>query len=148
MVGIIVTGHGGFARGLEKNVKMLAGEGAELTAIDFQEGMTPEQLDELLKEALDKYTACDCTVIVCDLAGGSPYNRAVMSSMPYQNVRVLSGVNTPMLLDLVMRNVTEEKINDVDALAEELMTSAKDGVGKFVFDTSSDEEPGEDEDGI
>ena len=35
MVGIIVTGHGGFAAGMEKNVKMLAGADTELAAMDF-----------------------------------------------------------------------------------------------------------------
>ena len=30
MIGIIVTGHGGFAAGMEKNVKMLAGADAQL----------------------------------------------------------------------------------------------------------------------
>lgn len=145
MVGIIVTGHGGFASGLEKNVKMLAGDGVEMTAIDFTEGLTPEQLDEKLKAALDQYAACDCTVIACDLAGGTPYNRAVITSVACQNVRVLSGANAPLLLDLAMRNVTEEEVKDVDALAEELMTSGREGIAKFEFDSSSDdmEEDGE-----
>lgn len=147
MVGIIVTGHGGFASGLEKNVKMLAGDGVEMTAIDFVEGLTPEELDEKLKAALDKYAACDCTIIACDLAGGTPYNRAVLTSVAYQNARVLSGANTPLLLDLTMRNVTEEQVKDVDVLAEELMTSGREGIGKFVFDTSSDDME-EDGDGI
>ena len=42
MVGVVVTGHGGFAAGMAANVKMLAGSDAELKAVDFADGMDVE----------------------------------------------------------------------------------------------------------
>ena len=42
MVGVVVTGHGGFAAGMAANVKMLEGSEAELTAVDFSAGKDVE----------------------------------------------------------------------------------------------------------
>ena len=42
MVGVVVTGHGGFAAGMAANVKMLAGSDAEVKAVDFADGMDVE----------------------------------------------------------------------------------------------------------
>ena len=44
MTGIIITGHGNYATGMEANVKLLAGNGVQLTAIDFTDTSTPEEL--------------------------------------------------------------------------------------------------------
>lgn len=148
MIGIIVTGHGGFASGMEKNVKMIAGSSAELTAIDFSAETSLDELKETIKEAVDKYADCECTLILCDLAGGTPYNSAVTVSIEYPKVRVISGTNAPLLLDLVMRNVMEEGADDVDALAEEMMTSGRSGIGKFVLDMEVSEDEDGDGDGI
>lgn len=36
MLGIILTGHGGFASGMEKAMKQILGEQTQFIAIDFQ----------------------------------------------------------------------------------------------------------------
>lgn len=147
MIGVIVTGHGGFAAGMEANVKMLAGNEAELTAIDFTEGVTVEELEARLAAAMDRYADCEATLVLADIAGGTPYNRAATLSVTRPKVRVLSGTNSSMLMDLCMRNITGDSVEDIDGLAEELMETARDNVNKFVL-TVPAAQPDEDEDGI
>ena len=55
MVGVVVTGHGGFAAGMAANVKMLAGSDAELKAVDFADGMDVEVFEKQLAEAIRNY---------------------------------------------------------------------------------------------
>ena len=55
MVGVVVTGHGGFAAGMAANVKMLAGSDAEVKAVDFADGMDVEVFERQLAEAIDSY---------------------------------------------------------------------------------------------
>ena len=57
MIGIVVTGHGGFAAGMFANVKMLAGDDAELKAVDFADGMDIEAFEKQLAEAIDSYAS-------------------------------------------------------------------------------------------
>lgn len=146
MIGIIVTGHGGFAAGMAANVKMLAGEEAEVTAVDFADGLTPEALEQKLAAAMDACAGCAFTVVLADIAGGTPYNRAATLSVGRPKVRVLSGANSSMLMELAMHNVTDDDIEDVDALCEELMATGRENIGKFVLE-AVDEAP-EDGDGI
>lgn len=76
MVGVVVTGHGGFAAGMTANVKMLAGSDAEVKAVDFADGMDMEVFEKQLAEAIDSYADCEAVLVLADIAGGTPYNRA------------------------------------------------------------------------
>ena len=51
MIGIIITGHGNFATGMEANAKLLAGNSIQLTAIDFTDTSTPDELEQKLAAA-------------------------------------------------------------------------------------------------
>ena len=148
MVNIIVTGHGGFAAGMEKNVKMLAGADTQLTAIDFMEGMTPEELSEKLKTQIEKETSGGFVLILADLVGGTPYNCAATLSVQYPNVRVIGGANSALLMEACMCNVTGEEIADADKLAEDLIENARAGMEKFVLDIPAAEDETDSEDGI
>lgn len=143
MIGIVVTGHGGFAAGMFANVKMLAGDDAELKAVDFADGMDIEAFEKQLAEAIDSYAQCQSVLVLADIAGGSPFNRAAGLSMTRPNVRVLSGLNSSMLMDLCMRNILGEDCLDVDALAAEIIQTGQENISKFVLEVPT--EPQEDE---
>ena len=51
MIGLVVTGHGHFADGIHTSAQMIAGENEYVRYINFEEGMTPEQLAQ-------KFNAC------------------------------------------------------------------------------------------
>ena len=148
MVGIIVTGHGGFAAGMEKNVKMLAGADTQLKAIDFMEGMKPEELSEKLKAQIVAAAYDGVILILADLMGGTPYNCAATLSVQYPKVRVIGGVNSALLMEACMCNVIGEDPEDPDKLAEDLVENARTGMGKFVLDIPAAEDETEGEDGI
>ena len=137
MVGVVVTGHGGFAA----NVKMLAGSDAELKAVDFADGMDVEVFEKQLAEAIDSYADCEAVLVLADIAGGTPYNRAAGLSMTRPKVRVISGLNSSMLMDLCMRNITGDECPDAD-----IMQTGHENIGKFVLEVPA--QPQEDEDGI
>ena len=46
MIGLVVTGHGHFADGIHTSAQMIAGENEYVRYINFEEGMSPEQLAE------------------------------------------------------------------------------------------------------
>ncbi len=67
-------------------------------------------------------------------------------SMTRPKVRVISGLNSSMLMDLCMRNITGDECPDVDALAADIMQTGHENIGKFVLEVPA--QPQEDEDGI
>lgn len=147
MTGIIITGHGTYASGLSANAKLLAGNEITLTAIDFTENDTPEGLEERLLKAIQQYESCPVTIILSDIMGGTPYMKAAALSVKYPNIRVISGVNAPLLLDLVIRNMSGNEANDADELAESLLQTAKEALTVFRYTPGGVDEP-EDGEGI
>ncbi len=147
MIGIIVTGHGGFATGLASNARLLAGGEADITAIDFNDGYTPEELEEDLRCAIETYKDRSSVMILTDIMGGTPYLKAAALSVQYEKVRVLHGVSAALLLDLVIRNMSGNDGADPDSLAEELLQTAREGLGVFKLDLTAPDET-EEEDGI
>lgn len=80
MIGLVVTGHGHFADGIHTSAQMIAGENEYVRYINFEEGMTPEQLAEKFNAAFDEFRTCDGVVVLSDLPGGSPSRRQLSAS--------------------------------------------------------------------
>jgi PTS system N-acetylgalactosamine-specific IIA component len=62
MLGIILTGHGGFASGLEQAMKQILGEQPQFIAIDFPETSTTARLTAQLEQAVSEL---DASTILC-----------------------------------------------------------------------------------
>ena len=52
MTGIIVTGHGNYPSGLLSAIELVAGNQEALKAVDFVKGMSTQELEEQLAEAV------------------------------------------------------------------------------------------------
>ena len=62
MLSIILTGHGGFASGMEKAMKQILGEQSQFIAIDFPETSSTAQLTSQLEEAIAKVKGIEGTL--------------------------------------------------------------------------------------
>ena len=144
MIGMVVTGHGLFAAGMQSSAKMIAGENELIKYVCFEDGMTPETLAEKLSAAYTELAECDGIVVLSDLPGGSPFRTAVEVSMahPDKKIIVLSGTNLPMI---VTGSTMLSFEDDVEALAGELLFEGKDNVVRFEMAVREEEE---EEDGI
>ncbi|MGM1324970.1 PTS galactosamine/N-acetylgalactosamine transporter subunit IIA [Klebsiella michiganensis] len=81
MLGIILTGHGGFASGMEKAMKQILGEQSHFIAIDFPE---------------------TSTTALTDLLGGTPFRVASTLAMQKTGREVITGTNLQLLLEMVL----------------------------------------------
>ena len=76
MLGIILTGHGGFASGLQQAMKQILGEQPQFIAIDFPESSTTARLIAQLEQAVNELDAEHDIVFLTDLLGGTPFRVA------------------------------------------------------------------------
>ena len=88
MIGLVVTGHGHFADGIHTSAQMIAGENDYVRYINFEEGMTPEQLAEKLNAAFDEFKSCDGVVVLSDLPGGSTLGSIANTLVPVSTVDI------------------------------------------------------------
>ncbi|SHJ16690.1 PTS system, N-acetylgalactosamine-specific IIA component [Clostridium cavendishii DSM 21758] len=127
MVGIIVTGHGNFATGLLSSMKLIAGEQQNVVGIDFTEQDTTETLEEKLVTAVSNFESD--VLMLCDLAGGSPFRVAALlkNSTTNKNIEVISGTNLPMLLETALMS-NGMKLYELASFA---INSGNEGIAKF-----------------
>ena len=78
MKGIILTTHGDLASGLYSTIKMIAGSFDNIRIVEFHDGDNIEQLDKNIENAYKELNYSDIFVL-SDLAGGTPFNRSVMT---------------------------------------------------------------------
>ncbi|HDV8276700.1 MULTISPECIES: PTS galactosamine/N-acetylgalactosamine transporter subunit IIA [Enterobacter] len=102
MLGIILTGHGGFASGLEQAMKQILGEQQQFIAIDFPESSTTARLTAQLEQAVNELDAEHDIVFLTDLLGGTPFRVASTLAMQRPGSEVITGTNLQLLLEMVL----------------------------------------------
>ncbi|MFI3308862.1 PTS galactosamine/N-acetylgalactosamine transporter subunit IIA [Ewingella allii] len=102
MLSIILTGHGGFATGLEKAMKQILGEQPQIMAIDFPESSSTTLLTSQFEQALSLLDESEGLVFLTDLLGGTPFRVASTLAMQKPEREVITGVNLQLLLEMVL----------------------------------------------
>lgn len=128
MIGIIVTGHGFFPKGLMSAVDLIAGPPEGVRIVNFEEGCTSEELKSDLKQAAEKLDTKEL-VILSDLAGGTPFNMAVLTAreLTGHTVEVIAGTNLPMVVEAVF----SRELMDFEALVLAVKSAGEDGITTF-----------------
>lgn len=130
MIGLLVTGHGNFASGITSAVNLIAGEQEDYQSVDFLATYNLDDLEKELRKALDNLKNCSGVLILCDLLGGTPFNKAVEISHKMENANVIAGVNLSMLLEVTMTRKFEENL---DSLTTSALESGVEQMVKYEF---------------
>lgn len=125
MKGIILTSHGTYASGLYQTVKMIAGDFPNIKIVEFHEGDNLENFDQKLIDAYKDLNYKDI-VVITDLAGGTPFNRSVMSLSDKGNVAFLSGANFAMVYQAL-----SSEIEDLSEFVADVLEKGKSSIAKF-----------------
>lgn len=133
MKGIILTSHGTYASGLYQTVKMIAGDFPNIKIVEFHEGDNLENFDQKLIEAYNDLTYKDI-VVITDLAGGTPFNRSVMSLADKRNVAFLSGANFAMVYQAL-----SSEIEDLSEFVADVLEKGKSSITKFDMEEDDEE---------
>ncbi|MNB73268.1 PTS system mannose-specific EIIAB component [compost metagenome] len=107
MIGIIVAAHGQYAKELLRSTSVVFGELHNVAAVTFEPGESVSGLHQKLKEAMDTLEWSDGVLFLVDLFGGSPYNAASRIAAETENADIVSGVNLPMLVDVLVGRESE-----------------------------------------
>ena len=137
MIDIIVTGHGNFASGLMSSVDLIAGKQENVIGIDFTQNDNTKILQEKIESAINDLG--NDIIILCDLAGGSPFKTAVTlgnSLFKDRNIHVISGTNLGMLLEVIL--MRDEM--SVDELLNLAVESGKRAIKPFVMTQEDDDD--------
>jgi len=123
MTKIILVSHGDLAKGMAQSAQMITGKNDNLSYYGFYPGEHPsEMISEIRNKVINNEE--DNFIVIADILGGSVFNTA-MELLELENVKILSGMNLSLIVDLLLST----KISDKDL--EEKVSKAKADIKLF-----------------
>lgn len=109
MIGIVLISHDDFCVGMLHAAEMICGDlGGQIVTVGLAKDAPVETLDEALRRAVKTVDTGDGIVILADLAGGTPFNRA--APLAGTSVRLFGGVNLAFCWSFSARGRMERRI--------------------------------------
>lgn len=102
MIAVILSGHGGFASGIEKAIHQVIGEQQQFIALDFPEESTTQQLETQMRQAIQELDSGEGIVFLTDLLGGTPFRTASLLSQEREDIQVVTGTNLQMVAEMLL----------------------------------------------
>ncbi|MCX7698766.1 MAG: PTS sugar transporter subunit IIA [Candidatus Goldbacteria bacterium] len=102
MVGILLVSHYTFAESLKETVELIIGERKNLAAVSISKDDKIDFFSSKLKQAVDSLDEGDGVLILADMFGGSPSNVALSLYAKNDRVKIITGVNLPLVIEALM----------------------------------------------
>lgn len=111
MIQFIIATHGKFAEGIKDSVNLIIGEVDNLEVLSCYVEKDFNLKKEILK-LLNKYSNKKI-IVITDIFGGSVNNEFLNYISKFKNLHVISGLNLPLLLNLIENQKEYEEIVDL-----------------------------------
>ncbi|MDQ7809533.1 PTS mannose transporter subunit IIAB [Amycolatopsis sp. A133] len=119
-VPIILAGHGRLPSGVGEAAEMILGPQSRLKVCELSPRDSPEEFGARL---LALTGDAGGVLVLADLHGGSPFNAVRTLAAAHPHLQLVSGLNLPMLLEVLLHTT-----DDVTELAGVARAAGRDGV--------------------
>ncbi|WP_295731915.1 PTS sugar transporter subunit IIA [uncultured Limosilactobacillus sp.] len=122
---LLVT-HGNMGIETVKSLELLMGEQPNVTGLGLHQGESVDDLkNKVVKVLNDNQEKYDETIVLVDLLGGSPSNVALRSLADFRDLKIITGLNLPVLINLI--NFTDSE-DDTDKLIHDSIEVGQTGM--------------------
>lgn len=136
---VILVSHGSFSKGLYETMEMVLGEQQKLSYV----GLYPHQGVDILKEHIEAEFKKACEgeeiLVLTDLFYGSPFN-AVVQLMNMYDVYHLTGINVPLLMEILLMRSNGKGAEEICEEAMKLAGSTVQDVKKYLAEMLDEED--------
>jgi mannose PTS system EIIA component len=129
MIGIVIAAHGPLPGALLESTSMILGELPQVTSISLMPGDSLEGLGERLQAAVHEVNTGDGTLILLDMFGGTPANATALLTQQTSDLRAVTGVNLPMLLETFLARMSTDSL---ESLTETAFSAGRTGIVDIV----------------
>ncbi|MFI6096429.1 PTS sugar transporter subunit IIA [Lentzea sp. NPDC051213] len=120
---VLLAGHGALPSGIADAAELVLGPQPRLAVCELGPAESPESYRERLADLAGPVSGTGAGVLVlADLPGGTPANAAKLLAARRGGIRIVTGLNLPMLLEVLVRG------GDLDELAGLAQSAGRDGV--------------------
>jgi PTS system mannose-specific IIA component len=125
MIGIVLAAHGPLPGAFLESTSMILGDLPQVASISLMPGDSLEGLVDRLQAAMREVNTGDGVLILLDMFGGTPANATAFLSQQAQDLRAVTGMNLPMLLETFMARMSTDSLK---SLAETAFTAGQTGI--------------------
>ena len=127
MIAILLLGHGTFGSSMLHSCQMICGMPQNAAAVDFLPDYDVDALEGKIDEALAKVDYSSGILALCDLTGGTPFNRIMLKAAEDSdlNIHVVGGVNLAMVIEAAAMHDYE---SNIDKIVDHIMKISKESV--------------------
>lgn len=139
MVGIILTGHGDFPKGLYSALQLLAGKPELFKCVAYNQEDATDDYEYKLKDAIKDLEDCSGILIMTDVVGQTPFKIASELKMKYQtklDIEIVTGTNLGMVNSINLARGYMTSLND---LADMAIEEGQKNIKKYVRSEYEDE---------
>ncbi|AGF59319.1 PTS system mannose-specific IIA component/PTS system mannose-specific IIB component [Clostridium saccharoperbutylacetonicum] len=136
MISVIVGTHGIFSEEILKSAEMIFGSQENVGSVTFNPGEGIDSLVEKYNNLINRLDSKEGVLFMVDLFGGSPFNAASIIAMKNENMEIVTGVNLPMILEVLG---SREFLN-LQELVQIALNSGKDAIKILTKNVEIDEE--------
>lgn len=97
----ILISHGPLADGVLGSAEMILGPQDNVKTLSVVNDTTLEGMTQKIETAYEESGRAD-TMILCDILGGTPSNASMRFIVGKSNVRIITGLNLPMVIEMFM----------------------------------------------
>ena len=113
MVGIVIVAHFGLAeKFLEAAEKIVRKKPANTVTVSIDPGKNADEFKQDIVKAIKKVDAKEGVLIFTDMFGGTPCNMS-LAFLKEGKVEVLTGLNLPMLIEVLDIQTNGRSLNDL-----------------------------------
>lgn len=124
MIGLLLASHGEMGEYILRSAAMITGNAKQAKAVSLKKGESPLDFEARVKEALHTLDTGEGVIALVDMLGGTPYN-TIGSLSRDNNIQMITGMNLPMVLQLVLGR---EDATDLSVLVDSAYETAKEGI--------------------
>ncbi len=117
-IAVVITTHGHAAKALLATAEMIIGEQDNVRCVDFVPGENGEVLAGKIRAAAAELDTSAGLLLLVDLWGGTPFNASSGIAHDDANTEVVTGVNVPMLVSVLMEREDITALPELTALAQ------------------------------
>ena len=125
MIGLVIVTHHELGEALIHVARMLYGKPEQTKAVSLLEGESLEDLKEKIYRAVDEVNDGSGVLVLVDIFGGTTMNVSALIAAEREDIEVISGVNVPMLLTVLIER--EDNIS-LKELAKKALEAGKEGI--------------------
>jgi PTS system mannose-specific IIA component len=125
MIGVVLAAHGPLAVALLASTSMILGDLPQVATISLMPGDSLEGLVDRLQSAANEVNTGDGVLILLDMFGGTPANAAALLTQQANDLRAVTGMNLPMLLEAFMERMSTDRL---ESLVETAFSAGHSGI--------------------